>query len=567
MPRRRTFDPGDWRSIARRLDEVVSAGCGEDAFAEVVKLVIAKLHTERARSTFAPASPSDLDALLAAACWRWPAVLVDAETRLDAPTIARCAAILRAVAVGEQQLTGLNALFQAIVSRSARGEKGQFFTPLAVVRDVVRRLQLRPGERVVDPACGVGGFLLEAVAQAPGCVPFGFDVDVRALPVARALLVVAGECPTHVRLADSLRPGGIEELAGEPFDVVLTNPPFAGDVGLDACAGYTLAQARPVERDVLFLERSLALLRPGGRFGIVVPDNQVGGSRLAFVRRWLLCAARLDAVVALDRGAFEPWTSQKACVLYGTKRERPLGEPAGDEAIELVTAGGVGARLRVQDLDGGWVLAPERYVARGAAGVGARLGDLVHVRSEVHRASSLPAGRPALVLDTSHAWEGVVLAQHAPVEVATIQSPKRVLEPGDVIISRLRSYLRQVAVVEDALFERAPGGNLVVASAELLVLRDGVIPAAALVPFLLSPGVQAVLAASESGGHHPRFQKDALAGLRVPPGVVDGARELAEEVRAASRQVAEGLARLREASRGVDERVEDQRPVGPGGAG
>ena len=41
MPRRRTFDPGDWRSIARRLDEVVSAGCGEDAFAEVVKLVIA----------------------------------------------------------------------------------------------------------------------------------------------------------------------------------------------------------------------------------------------------------------------------------------------------------------------------------------------------------------------------------------------------------------------------------------------------------------------------------------------------------------------------------------------
>lgn len=567
MPRRRTFDPGDWRSIARRLDEVVSAGCGEDAFAEVVKLVIAKLHAERANLPFAPASRADMDTLLAAACWRWPAVLVDAETRLDAATIERCAAILRDVTLGEQQLTGLNALFQAIVSRSARGEKGQFFTPLAVVRDVVRRLRLQPGERVVDPACGVGGFLLEAKAAAPGCVPFGFDVDVRALPVARALLIIAGECPTHVRLVDSLRPGGIEELVGAPFDVVLTNPPFAGDVGLDACAGYTLARPRGVERDVLFLERSLALLRPGGRFGIVVPDNQVGGARLAFVRRWLLCAARLDAVVALDRGAFEPWTSQKACVLHGTKRERPLGEPAPEDEVDLVTAAGVQVRLRVGDLDAGWILAPERYTARDAAGVGARLGDLVQVRSEVRRASALPAGRPALVLDTSHAWEGVVLAQHAPVDVGTIRSPKRVLEPGDVVISRLRSYLRQVAVVEDALFQRAPGGNIVVASAELLVLRDGALPAAALVPFLLSPAAQAVLAGSESGGHHPRFHKDALAELRVPPGVIAGARGLAREVRAASQQVADGLARLRAVSRGGDEGVEDQAAVGPGRPG
>lgn len=567
MPRRRTFDPGDWPSIARRLDEVVSAGCGEDAFPELVKLVVAKLHTERAGLPFTPASPAELDTLLAAACWRWPAVLVDAETRLDAPTVQRCAAILRAVEVGQQQLAGLNALFQSIVSRSARGEKGQFFTPLPVVRDVVRRLRLQPGERVVDPACGVGGFLIEAKAAAPGCVPFGFDIDVRALPVARALSIIAGECPTHVRLVDSLKPGGIEELSGEPFDVVLTNPPFAGDVGPDAYAGYTLALPRGVERDVLFVERSLALLRPGGRFGIVVPDSQVGGGRLAFVRRWLLCAARLDAVVALDRGAFEPWTSQKACVLYGTKRERPLAEPASDDEVDLVTAAGVQVRLRVGDLDAGWVLAPERYTARDAPGEGARLGELVQVRSEVRRASALPRGRPALVLDTSHAWEGVVLAQHAPVDVGTIRSPKRVLAPGDVLISRLRSYLRQVAVVEDALFERAPGGNIVVASAELLVLRDGVLPAAALVPFLLSPAVQAVLAASESGGHHPRFHKDALADLRVPPGVIAGAGGLAHEVRAAGRQVADGLARLRAASVAVDQHVEDEPAVGLDGAG
>lgn len=594
MSRRRTYDPEDWTSIARRLDEVISAHSGEHVFDEVAKLLIAKLHAERAGVEFTPAGPAEVNALLSAAAWRWPSVLVDGETRLGDPEIRRAAEILRAVRLGDDQLVGLNALFQAIISRSARGEKGQFFTPLPIVREVVRRLRPLAGEVVCDPACGLGGFLLEALRTEPECEVWGFDHDPRVVSVARSLLVIAGQCGTHARQVDSLRLGAIEEVAPAGFtgfDVILTNPPFAGDVGEHAGRGFELGSGRAVERDVLFLERCVKLLRPGGRFGIIVPDNKVAAQRLAAVRRWLLCNTRLTTVIALDRDAFMPWTSQKACVLIGVRRSIVCEAPPGDEAIELVGAigavpkfrrsppaigtprepigqgkpsppaigsptepiGGGGTIRTIADLDPGWVLAPERYAGRGAgagpaagdravAGGGRRVGDVVEVLSEAHRPTALPTGLPALVLDTSHAYEGVVLARHAPVPITEVGSPKRILQPGDVIISRLRSYLRQVAVVDEALFERSPGGNLVLASAEFFVLRGAHIDAAALVPLLLSDGVQKTLAAAEEGGHHPRFRKEALAGIGVPDAVYANAADIAREVRRVNALVRAGLA-------------------------
>lgn len=573
MARRHTFTPGDWPSVARRLDEVVSAHSGEDVFAELLKLVVAKLHTELANAPFAPTSPAELDVLLAAAAWRWPGVLVDAATRLGATEIQAAAAILSVFSLGPD-LVALDALFQAIVSRTARGERGQFFTPRPIVRALVARLDLRPGESIVDPACGSGGFLLHALEAQPACEVWGFDNDPRAAAVARTLLIIAGQCPSHVQRLDSLRhahagltieaavtsaPDAPPVFAG--FDVVLTNPPFAGDVGaaLDTGpGGYELAQVGRVERDVLFLERSIGLLRAGGRFAIIVPDNKVSAGRLAFVRDWLIAHTALTEVVGLPRDAFLPYTSQKACVLIGLKRAIPLPGvgPAARDADETVgfRVGFDGPLVirSLAQLDAGRILTPERYAAAGAgpaAGIGPSagtgrsvgpvpLGNLVDVLTRSHRPSQLPADRPVLVLDAGHAWEGLVLATHALVDARTIASPKRVVEPGDVIISRLRSYLRQVAYIDPGLFARTARGNSVFVSAEFLVLRAASptgLPTAALVPFLLSAAVQATLAASEEGGHHPRFRKETLEELGVPPDVVANAQAIAGGVdRAAS---------------------------------
>lgn len=187
------------------------------------------------------------------------------------------------------------------------------------------------------------------------------------------------------------------------------------------------------------------------------------------------------------------------------------------------------AVVPVAGLEAGWVLAPERYDPRRrvAHGEEASLGELVAIHVDQEDA----ADGPVLVLDTSHARDGFVLHHPDPVGPGPFGSAKRSLRPGDVIVSRLRTYLRQVAYVDDALFRLVPGGNAVAASTEFFVLRPrGPFPVAALVPYLLSAPVQAALEAAQEGGHHPRVSKQALAALPVPASVLADAPRLAAEL-------------------------------------
>ncbi|MCB9536681.1 MAG: hypothetical protein H6704_10545 [Myxococcales bacterium] len=217
-------------------------------------------------------------------------------------------------------------------------------------------------------------------------------------------------------------------------------------------------------------------------------------------------------------------------------------------------------RRAVEALAGDLVLAPERYDPRRALDLGpARtLGELVAVSGRNVRPATDGDERPVLVLDTSHAFEGHVLVRGEPVAPSTVRGAKRDLRPGDVLVSRLRPYLRQVAYVDAALFERAPGGNAVVASTEFYVLRgrDGFSPAA-LVPFLLSAPVQAALAAAQEGGHHPRVGRRALTDLPVPAAWLAGATGAAGAVRARAERLRacldEGDEAAAEAAQRVDE--------------
>lgn len=169
---------------------------------------------------------------------------------------------------------------------------------------------------------------------------------------------------------------------------------------------------------------------------------------------------------------------------------------------------GLFATRTVRELGESLVLAPERFDPRRSPGAGAqgrRLDELVELRADHRTARAFRPDEPVLVLDTSHAFEGVVLLRHQPIEARALGSAKRQLRPGDVIVSRLRPYLRQVAFVDEGLFALAPGGNAVCGSSEFFVLRDrDGFPAAALLPFLLAATVQAALAAGQEGGHHPR---------------------------------------------------------------
>jgi type I restriction enzyme M protein len=113
------------------------------------------------------------------------------------------------------------------------------------------------------------------------------------------------------------------------FDVILTNPPFAGEMkDRKMLAHYELAKpalkrakdkAPKEERDVLFIERVLKILKPGGRAAIVLPQGKFNNSSLAFIREWILKKARLLAVVGLHPNTFKPHTGTKTSVLFFQK--------------------------------------------------------------------------------------------------------------------------------------------------------------------------------------------------------------------------------------------------------
>lgn len=165
------------------------------------------------------------------------------------------------------------------------------------------------------------------------------------------------------------------------------------------------------------------------------------------------------------------------------------------------------------------VLAPERYDPRRSVETSegsVLLGEVISLaRRTVSPSSDLAQ---YLVLDTSDAREGVVIGRKLPT--TSIGSAKKSAQPGDVIISRLRPYLRQVAYVDNGILNLSEA--TLVCSTEFYVLRPRDERSIAfLVPFLLSDQVQEVLAASQEGGHHPRFSDSTLLGLPIPKKLLD----------------------------------------------
>ncbi len=195
------------------------------------------------------------------------------------------------------------------------------------------------------------------------------------------------------------------------------------------------------------------------------------------------------------------------------------------------------------DLDPGLVLTPQRYHSRTPAPGGTPLGVLVAlVRRTVGPASAADHERVVL-LDTSHARSGLLDLDRALVAGTEVRSAKKPVEPGDVIVSRLRPYLRQVAHVD------GDPGVPVLASTEFVVLRsvDGA-PIAFLVPWLLSDDVQQVLADAQEGGLHPRVSEEVLLRLVVPAAVLERRAELDDLVRHAAAAERQSRRLLRQAA-------------------
>jgi type I restriction enzyme M protein len=387
VAKRHHFIDGDWKSIFGRLEELILARSGEDPFGEILKLVVAVLDPENTSC----GTVEELRQTLEIVNRKWPELFSGRTHRLllSDDLAAQCLEILKSMETRDSSFEALDAAFETLHSRVSKGTKGQFFTPRHVIEACVQVLNPRAGELVADTACGSGGFLVHALqhmtkendsrarAEIAENDIWGFDFDQRAIDVARALMILAsGTTASMIRSDSLLRPSSGQHLFQSDdevalptvdavmqtrfkkysgFDVILTNPPFAGDMrDASLLNDYEVSRGKSrIERDILFVERNVELLRPGGRIAIVLPHNKVAGRATTDLRTWLLRNLQVVSVLGLARESFMPHTSQKAVIVFGVRRERPL-KSLPDEEILFVVSEKSGKTSK-----GEWVFHPE----------------------------------------------------------------------------------------------------------------------------------------------------------------------------------------------------------------
>lgn len=218
--------------------------------------------------------------------------------------------------------------------RDAAGDSGEFYTPRPLIRFMVERVDPRLGEKVLDPACGTGGFLVEALehlrpqAQTAKQLRQLSDdlqgVEKKPLPYLLGtmnLLLHEVNQPAIVR-DNALKEGISQVTRAQKVDVILTNPPFGGAEEKAVIEAFPHG-LQTAETTWLFLQLILRRLKDGGRCAVVVPNGVLFGDGVgARVKQQLLTECNLHTIVRLPNGVFAPYTPIPANVLFFDKTGR-----------------------------------------------------------------------------------------------------------------------------------------------------------------------------------------------------------------------------------------------------
>lgn len=273
--------------------------------------------------------------------------------------------------------------YETIVSNTLKQEAGQFFTPRNVIKCMVEILNPTVNSRVLDPACGSGGFLvmvldhvrkqitknmypelsdalLDAMANTEAVnnkvreyaenMIFGFDFDPDLKKAAKMNMVMAGDGHSNIFNINSLEyPNGTlpdkdvvtaavaksVERKGDgldcdtkfalsnamgKFDMIFTNPPFGSKVEVASTIAENYELKAYTAPEVLFIEQCYNFLKPGGKMGIVLPDGILGNPNNEDVRRWILQHFKIVASIDLPVETFLPQVGVQASLLFLQKK-------------------------------------------------------------------------------------------------------------------------------------------------------------------------------------------------------------------------------------------------------
>jgi type I restriction enzyme M protein len=222
---------------------------------------------------------------------------------------------------------------QILKDLQSAGNAGEYYTPRAVTQFMTDMVNPRLGERILDPACGTGGFLVcalenirknevKTVEDNAVLQKSIFGVEKKPLPHLLAvtnMLLHGIEVPSNIRRDNTLSRPLRDYTSRDRVDVVLTNPPFGG-IEEDGIQANFPAAFRTKETADLFLVLIMQLLKDGGRAGMVLPDGTLFGEGVKTrIKEKLLAECNLHTIVRLPNSVFKPYASIGTNLLFFEK--------------------------------------------------------------------------------------------------------------------------------------------------------------------------------------------------------------------------------------------------------
>lgn len=440
---------------------------------------------------------------------------VDSGFPDDVEAVAKCRQLLNASQLSDYPTSARGIVYEELLSNTfEKNENQQFFTPTQIVDFIISLVEIPENGVILDPACGSGGFLCaaqSALGNQSAAKLVGLDIDERMCWIARTNLLVHGSDSAFVRCLPGVGSLGnldmISEVIGGNVDLILENPPFGSDVyDQDVLSTFETGRDRPSRRrSVLFLERSLDLLKDGGMMAVVVDDSVLNLDGNADIREQIRNKSSIIAVISLPGVAFMPYSSAKSSIVILKKgaRQGPVfmarigevgrrtnGEPLYDDFGELITDlpevihcwhlhkngklfenSDLGYTAELEDDLGGRLDAsyyhPSRFTAEDSLRTTShkiyRLKDLFEFENSSTSLSTLDEDEIITWIGLADIDKKTGQYHTRDVLAKTIKSQVHCFKTGDVLFSRLRPELRKTVFCS--------GSDEGYCSSELLVLR------------------------------------------------------------------------------------------------
>jgi len=249
--------------------------------------------------------------------------------------------------------------FEYFLGDTFTGGLGEYFTPRNVVEFIVEAISPKIGERIIDPFCGTGGFLIYAFEKVSEKIRlnefseeekakwkkalsdeslYGTDWKARTAQACKMNMIVHGDGNTGVFQHDGFKDveGVIEE---DKFDICFTNPPFgANETDEKLLNKFTLGESRNSQsREVLAIERCIKLVKKGtGIVAFVIPDGILNGDRNAYVREYIQKESEILGVIGLNKETFQGYNASVKTSVLILKRKKEASDEISKEIFMAV---------------------------------------------------------------------------------------------------------------------------------------------------------------------------------------------------------------------------------------